>query len=113
MTVYVDDMRAPFKPAHRPGRTYLLCHMMADALDELHAMADRIGVARRWLQDPHSPSDVHYDISLGKRALAVRAGAVEVTQRQMAAYQWFRRHRGVNLDPVAALAAMQARGWKP
>jgi hypothetical protein len=56
---------------------------------------------------------VHYDISLGKRALAVRAGAVEVTQRQMAAYQWFRRHRGVNLDPVAALAAMQARGWKP
>lgn len=45
MTVYVDDMRAPF------GRMKM-CHMVADSDAELHAMAARIGVARRWHQAP-------------------------------------------------------------
>lgn len=73
MTVYVDDMRAPF------GRL-IMCHMIADTAGELHAMADRIGVARKWFQGPprHSP---HYDIALSKRALAVAAGAAEITWR--------------------------------
>ena len=43
MAVYVDDMRANF------GRMKM-CHMIADTIDELHTMADRIGVARRWFQ---------------------------------------------------------------
>jgi hypothetical protein len=102
MTVYVDDMRARF------GRM-VMCHMMADTLDELHAMADRIGVARKWLQDV--PSGVHYDIALSKRALAVKAGAVEITLRQMAAYAWYRRTRGITIDPVAAHAAAQNFRW--
>ena len=68
MTVYVDDMRAPY------GR-YIMCHMIADTEAELHAMADRIGVARRWHQRDH------YDIALSKRTLAVAAGAVEITWR--------------------------------
>lgn len=77
MTVYVDDMRAPF------GRM-VMCHMIADTDDELHAMADRIGVARRWHQ--HAGSWLsHYDISKSKRALAVQAGAVEIDKRQLAA----------------------------
>jgi hypothetical protein len=69
MTVYVDDVR------HRFGRM-VMCHMWADCLDELLAMADRIGVARRWLQQPPKASWVHFDISLGKKALAIEAGAV-------------------------------------
>lgn len=69
MTVYVDDMRAPF------GRM-VMCHMIADDEAELHAMARRIGVARRWYQGDH------YDISLSKRALAVRYGAKEISWRQ-------------------------------
>jgi hypothetical protein len=78
MTVYVDDMRAKF------GRM-IMCHMIADAEAELHEMAARIGVARRWYQGDH------YDISLGKRALAVAAGAVEITWRQAGALAYLRR----------------------
>lgn len=69
MTVYVDDVR------HRFGRM-VMCHMWADTLPELLAMADRIGVARRWLQQPPKASWVHFDISLGKKAEALAAGAV-------------------------------------
>ena len=59
MSVYVDDMRAPF------GRM-IMCHMIADTSDELHAMAARIGVARKWCQYP-STSKEHYDIALSKQ----------------------------------------------
>lgn len=74
MTVYVDDMRAPF------GRL-IMCHMLADTDDELHAMADWIGVDRRWHQKAGTPHS-HYDIALSKRALAVAAGAQEITMRR-------------------------------
>ena len=69
MTVYVDDVRHSF------GRM-VMCHMWADTLPELLAMADRIGVARRWLQQPPKASWVHFDIALSKKALAIDAGAV-------------------------------------
>lgn len=55
----------------------VMCHMMATDPNELHAMARRIGVSRRWFQEDH------YDICLSKRKKAVEAGAVEITQRQM------------------------------
>lgn len=70
MTVYVDDMAAPY------GRMVMF-HMVADTDDELHAMADKIGVARRWHQKAGTVHS-HYDICKAKRALAVSHGAVEV-----------------------------------
>ena len=71
MAVYVDDMRAEY-------RRMVMCHMIADTDDELHAMADRIGVARKWFQKPGTARR-HYDIALSKRALAVQFGATEIT----------------------------------
>lgn len=87
MTVYVDDMRANF------GRM-VMCHMIADSDDELHAMAASIGVARRWHQKPPKARNSHYDIALSMRAKAVKAGAVEITQRQCAAMCRNRRATG-------------------
>lgn len=74
MSVYVDDMEAPY------GRM-VMCHMLADTTAELLEMADRIGVARKWLQKAGEPGE-HFDICLSKRALAVQHGAKEITWRR-------------------------------
>lgn len=75
MTVYVDDMHTT--PMGQFGRMKM-CHMLADTTAELLAMADRIGVQRKWLQLAGTPKE-HFDIAASKRALAVAAGAVEIT----------------------------------
>ena len=58
-----------------------MCHMLADTTEELLEMADRIGVARKWIQNAGTHSE-HFDISLSKRKLAVAAGAKEITMRE-------------------------------
>lgn len=75
MSVYVDRVELGF------GRM-VMCHMIADTETELHEMADRVGVDRRWYQTQASAP--HYDIALSKRALAVAAGAHEITWRDLA-----------------------------
>jgi hypothetical protein len=85
MTVFVDSMRASF------GRL-VLCHMIADGEAELHAMADAIGVSRRWYQGDH------YDVALSKRKLAIGLGAVEITWREASLMTVLRRR-----DPAAPL----------
>ena len=104
MAIYVDNMRAPFKPGHRPGRTYVMCHMIADTDEELHAMAAKIGVARKWYQGDH------YDIALSKRKLAVENGAREITLRQLACMSGLRRRGQPMGDPDTAVARRQALG---
>lgn len=78
MSVYVDDMKANFG-------NMVMCHMWADTDAELLAMADKIGVQRKWIQGHpklsfgkhRDASWVHFDIAMSKRALAVKAGAIE------------------------------------
>lgn len=92
MTVYVDPAVWPF------GRM-VMCHMWADTLAELLAMADTIGVARKWIQghptlslpEHRKASWVHFDIAKSKRALAVAAGAVETDR--FGAVEWQARRQ--------------------
>lgn len=77
MAVYVDDVR------HKFGRM-VMCHMWADTLDELMAMADKIGVQRKWIEghptlsfgEHRNASWIHFDVSLGAKAKALAAGAI-------------------------------------
>lgn len=79
MAVYVDAAMRGF------GRM-IMCHMLADTPAELHAMADRIGVARRHYQSPAKASFPHYDICKAKRVLAIAAGAREISRQELGAH---------------------------
>jgi uncharacterized protein DUF4031 len=83
VTVYVDDMY--LYPMGRFGRMKM-SHMMADTTEELLAMADRIGVARRYLQNEGTFGE-HFDLAMSKRVEAVRLGAVPVTVRELAVWR--------------------------
>jgi len=75
VSVYVDGAKNPL------GRMKM-CHMIADTREELVAMVDRIGVDRRHIQFVGTPRE-HFDICKSKRALAVKAGAIEVSPREL------------------------------
>lgn len=75
MGVYVDNMAAAF------GRMKM-CHMIADSTDELLAMADAIGVQRKWLQKAGTHLE-HFDICLSKRNIALGKGAIGLTMREL------------------------------
>jgi len=90
MAVYVDDMKAKL------GRM-VLCHMIADSREELDAMADRIGVQRKWIQQAGTHQE-HYDVSLSARAKAIAAGAQEITMRELAMMCMARRPNRLPTD---------------
>lgn len=71
MTVYVDRL-----PAAGWGRWNGGAHMLGTDLAELHDLAGRLGLRRAWFQS--DSTFAHYDLTASKRALAVRAGAVEI-----------------------------------
>jgi len=79
MGVYVGTLfdTKPYKP--RAWRGIAACHMMADTVEELHEMADKIGLKRSWFQPKSVP---HYDLTVSVRRKAVKAGAKEISFRQ-------------------------------
>ncbi len=99
MTVYVDNMHE--SKLGQLGRMKM-SHMIADTTEELLAMADKIGVQRKWLQY-RGTSKEHFDIAKSKRALAVAAGAVEIDVLQTSAMCRRRRMTGQLGQPDDAL----------
>jgi hypothetical protein len=79
VTCYVDTVRSYPDAGLRFTE---FCHLLADTRDELHTMADAVGMPRRFFQD--HPWRWHYDLPEPLRKKAVAAGAVEVTTRQVA-----------------------------
>lgn len=70
MTVYVDQF-----PDRGWGKWGGGGHLLTTDIDELHAMADKIGLKRSWFQDKTFP---HYDVQRTKRLLAISHGAVTI-----------------------------------
>ncbi len=78
--VYVDELFVRGHWRYGPS-CHLLPQTPADEkhLEELHAFAATIGMRREWFQSGRWP---HYDLTKGRRLVAVRAGAVEITSRE-------------------------------
>jgi len=85
MPVYVDDM---YKHPMGQFRRMKMSHMIANTEAELHAMADAIGIDRKWYQHDH------YDVSITMRKAAIKNGAIEISMRQL-----------------VAMCRMIAKGW--
>lgn len=111
MTVYVDDMY--LYPIGRFGRMKM-SHMVANTDDELHAMADRIGIARKWHQAPPK-HDSHYDVAMVMRDKAIACGAVPITLKQCSAMCMIRRETGVlgRPDTAEEIRMQKARDRHP
>jgi hypothetical protein len=58
----------------------LMSHLVADSLEELHKMADALGIDRVHFQHKSTP---HYDICKKKRMKAHSLGVITVDRRQM------------------------------
>lgn len=99
MTVYVDDMKQGF-------RGMVMCHMVADTDEELHAVAEKIGLKRSWWQSP-AKGGSHYDLSLSKRTAAIQNGAIEVSMRVLSAMNFRRKVTGELGSPEDAVAFLK------
>lgn len=94
MTVYVDDAVHLWR-----GRRW--AHLMADTLDELHAMAAQLDIPRRAFQD--KTSGAHYDVPADLRERAIALGAVAIS-----------RHTDrEKVRAVIHVAKLQGRGEHP
>ena len=76
MAVYVDNLR-PCMP-NRFWRYKQACHLLADTEEELHQFAEKIYLKRAWFQQK-SRRIPHYDLTAGKRRLAVAKGAIPLS----------------------------------
>lgn len=82
VSVYVDPVL--FHGGSAQFKWPRSCHMYADTLEELHRMAEAIGMKRAWFQDKERLP--HYDLVPARRARAVELGAIEHTREEMVAF---------------------------
>ncbi len=78
MSVYIDHAFAGGDWGRWSGGG----HLQADALDELHAFAVRLGMRQQWFQSkPGRPENDHYDLTRERRELAIELGAISEDRR--------------------------------
>lgn len=77
MSVYVDEIKK-----YETNLKYKMwCHLLTDGKDmELHLMAEKIGLQRKWFQSKSVP---HYDLTPNKRKLAIKNGAITLDFEEM------------------------------
>ncbi len=88
MTIYVYKLRGlhPFAPRQSYEPPWF--GLTADTEDELHTLAERIGLYRNLYRPPtaavqHVPGVGHYDLDQGERNRAVANGAQPITARKL------------------------------
>ena len=80
MACYVDTVRSYPNAGLRFTE---FCHLLADTRDELHDMADALGIPRRFFQE--HPWRWHHDLPEHLRPLAIELGAVEMVIHEVGA----------------------------
>ena len=80
MACYVDTVRSYPNAGLRFTE---FCHLLADTRDELHDMADALGIPRRFFQE--HPWRWHHDLPEHLRPRAIDLGAVEMDIHEVGA----------------------------
>ena len=110
--VYVGDIEYPY-------RRMLMSHMLADTLQELHEMADSIGIDRKWFQNKEKFP--HYDVCKSMKQKAIQLGAVEMSDRELVRmflarnceHEWEDVHNGTVCKKCATFYAEGCAPWDP
>lgn len=113
MTLYVDNMLRPARPAgfRGPG-TPKWSHMFADTTGELLAAADALGLRRSWIQHAGTPLE-HFDVtsSVRERAFHGLDAHPMVYGREGGLFTMWKRALAQShtdrTDPAAAAAVVQ------
>jgi hypothetical protein len=79
--VYVDTLLETTEEEFKRFPFKYHCHMIADSLNELMRMADKIRLSRRFSQG--EPPYLHFDLNESKRKKAVDFGAKEVSCNEL------------------------------
>ncbi len=75
MTCYVDPLREVSPSLRWPY--HQICCLVGSSLNELHAMAGKLGLKKRWFKNQATLP--HYCLTANKRQMALRLGAREVS----------------------------------
>lgn len=83
MAVHVDDMyRYEIGQLKRGNRLYKMSHLVADSTEELIEFCIKIGVDPKYIQFKGTHKE-HFDITMSKRAEAIKAGAIPCSMSEM------------------------------
>lgn len=104
--IFVDAMARCMKT--RTWRHRENCHLFCDGdLTELHSFALSLGLRRMWFQDQGDLP--HYDLTHGKRDLAIGLGAVGVSRKTTVEWiRWWRETRRISFTWLPTLTVEQA-----